>query len=70
MASPLLALSAKAASARRVSDMNGRVIYLSCPMTGIKDLNYPRFNHVVQMLREARYGENILNQFEGEADGE
>lgn len=43
-----------AASARRVSDMKGRVIYLSGPMTGIKDLNYPRFNHVAQMLRDNR----------------
>lgn len=51
---PPPALVALVASDLRESDMRGRVIYLSGPMTGIKDLNYPRFNHVAQMLREAR----------------
>jgi len=38
-------------------------IYLSGPMTGIKEFNRPRFNHVAVMLRER--GWKIINPAEG-----
>lgn len=33
----------------------GSLIYISGPMTGIKDYNYPAFNAIAAQLREAGY---------------
>lgn len=38
------------------------MIYLSGPMSGVKDLNYPEFNRIAKELREA--GHKVFNPAE------
>ena len=46
--------------------MTQKKIYLSGPMTGLPDFNYPLFNHVAARLREA--GHTVYNPAEFEHD--
>lgn len=43
-------------------------VYLSGPMTGMPDLNFPAFNRYAQSLREAGY--EVVNPAEINPDGE
>jgi len=43
-------------------------VYLSGPMTGMPDLNFPAFNRYAQRLREAGY--KVVNPAEINPDGE
>ena len=54
----------------RTIELVGMRMYLSGPMTGYKDFNYPKFNEVATKIRN-KYGASVFNpatNFEGRTD--
>lgn len=50
--------------------MGTRYLYLSGPMTGLPDYNYPYFNNVAEAIRD-KYGDRVFNPaeaFDGNTD--